>query len=168
VAGVCYSAQTLLGLWQPQQEQFQSLSDYWIELFFIAALLGTLGGLLTLRSRHVGKMSRLFTVGLAVAAAGVGGLVISAVATLLLGQNALGLLFVTGLLTTIVGNLLLGSAIIRSKLLPAWLGLLLVISWPLSMALADFGGLLVGSVWLAIAGQLQGPGADKNCQACPH
>lgn len=155
VAGVGYCAQALLGLWQPQQEQFQALSDYWIELCFIAALLGTLGGLMMLRSRQVDKMSKLLTVGLAVAAAGVSGLLVSAVATLLLGQNALGLLFVIGLLATIVGNLLLGSAIIHSKLLPVWLGLLFIISWPLSMVLANFGGgLLIGLVWLIIARQL--------------
>lgn len=151
-AGSFYIAQTLLGLWQPQQETFQSLSDYWIELFFVAALLCTLGGLVTIRHSHVGKAGKLFTVGLAIAVAGVSGLLISAAATLLLGQNALGLLFVIGLLATLLGNLLLGIAIVRAKVWPIWLGLLLILSWPLSVALAGLGGgLLVGLLWLAIA-----------------
>lgn len=154
-AGSFYIAQALLGLWRPQQEIFQSLSDYWIECFFVAALLSTLGGLRTIRCRHLGKLSMLFTAGLAVAAAGISGILVSAVVTLLHGQNSLGLLFMVGLLATLIGNALLGIAIVRANVLPTWLGLLLIIGWPLSIALADFGGgMIVGLVWLAIAGQL--------------
>ena len=153
-AGTLYAIQTIIGLASPQAETFAGVSDYALEAVFVAALLLTLPALLTVFQYGIGT-GRLGLAGCYTAAGGTALMLISAAATLVGGANALGLLFVLGLLAAALGQLLLGAAVARAKLLPAWAGLGLALALPVSVLLASYGGgMFVAAAWMIIGGAL--------------
>ena len=153
-AGALYAVQTIIGLACPQAETFVNVSDYLLEAVFVAALLLTLPALLA-AYRYGAGPGRLGRAGCYTAAGGTGLMLISAAATLASGANALGLLFVLGLLAAMVGQLLLGAAIVGAKLLPVWAGGALALALPASALLASYGGgMLMALAWAAIGAAL--------------
>jgi hypothetical protein len=163
LAGVAYMIQTLIGLVSPQAEVFTGVADYLLEAVFIVALLLTILGLVGLRSYQTSREGRSGTVGFWLAILGTFSLLASALATLIAGGTALGLLFFLGLGCAVVGQALLGLAIVRGKGLPRWSGIALTLGLPLSAALAGYGGgMILGLTWLAIGYMLVRPGNTRQ------
>lgn len=107
-----------------------STSAYLIEAVHAVAEASMLGVLFGLRARQASRSGWL---GLAGFIAAFLGTALMLVATLLVlifldavGEAVLTGLFAGGVLTTIVGFVLLGIATVRAKVLPGWYGLLLI------------------------------------------
>lgn len=117
----------------------------------LLVLLGLVG--LTLMARHSGRSPKLMNIGLACAA--VGFLVLLAAVLIqaaFFGGNFSGMpyLVVVGMVTLIIGFVLIGIFILRSGVLPRWLGVLLVASSVLLLAANE----QTSAVLLAIPFQL--------------
>lgn len=152
LAGALYIVQAIMDQVWPQAEFFATFSDYLMEIVFIAALAATLAGLAALHLRRGMPSSRAETLGFRMAAVGVSGTLVSACATLLVGHDALGPIFLLGLLGTFVGQIIFGIALVRLRRLPGWLGAALILGLPVSVALDAFGGgVLLGLTWLALS-----------------
>jgi len=152
LAGTLYIIQAIMGQLWPQAEVFATLSDYVMEIIFVGALASTLAGLVALRSTHAGRPTHIETAGFGMAAMGTSGMLASASTTFIVGYDALGLIFVLGLLSTFVGQAIFGIALVRLRHLPWWAGAALIFGLPLSVALDSYGGgALLGFSWLALS-----------------
>jgi hypothetical protein len=150
VAGLGYIVQAILGLIRPQTEVFSSTSDYILEVVFIIALICTLIALIGLRGFLGNRAGTVGTLGFWLTPAGTILMTISAMATLLAGQNSLGLAFLGGMLLAIVGYPLLGVAFLRTETFPRLYAAALIAAFPLSVFLSTRGGgVLFGLAWLA-------------------
>ena len=131
-----------------------TFSYYLVEVIFSLACIGMLGGLVGLHIVQARGLGRLGTVGFNLAFTGTALIVISTVTTLLLGRAVLGILFVVGMLGTLVGFALLGGATLRARVLPQWCGIVLLVSvlgFPVYFVFDVYGGGIVfGVIWLAL------------------
>jgi hypothetical protein len=151
LAGLLYITQAVVSLVRPQAEIFTSGSDYLIEALFVAALLLTPVGLAGLYQCQGGRSGRLGRVGFLAASFGATAMAVSATVTLAAGYNALGLLFVLGLLTTLTGQIAFGIAVVRAKTLRRWCGAALIAGLVVSLLLAEYGGgVVLGCAWVAL------------------
>jgi hypothetical protein len=151
VAGVGYFVQAVMGLIKPQTEVFSGTSDYVLEVVFIIALLATIFALMGVHTFAQARYGKAGTAGFWLALAGTFLILVSAAATLAAGQNSLGILFFIGLFFSFLGYVLLGVSTLRSKVLPTWAGLALVLGFPLSVLLnTSGGGILYGLAWLGV------------------
>jgi hypothetical protein len=152
VAGVMYALTALLSLLvAPQERVFDSFSDYLIEVIFVVGLAGTLVAITGLHTLHSGRYGLPGAVGSLTTFIGYGLLLVAAVVTTLLGREALDAVFPIGVLAILIGSVLLGTMILRTRLLPWWCGVLLIIGLPLSVPLdvitGGGGGLALAVVW---------------------
>jgi hypothetical protein len=109
-------------------------------------------GLHTIAQGRYGKAGKT---GFWLALAGTFLILVSATATLAAEQNSLGILFLIGLFLSFLGYVLLGISALRSKILPTWAGLALILGFPLSVLLNTFGGgILYGLAWLGVGNYL--------------
>ena len=151
VAGLGYFVQAVMGLIRPQTEVFSGTADYVLEAIFIIALMATIIGLLGLHSFAQTRYDRAGTIGFWLAVIGTGLMTISAIVTLIAGQNSLGFAFLGGVLLALIGYVVLGIMTLREKVLPNWAGVLLILGFPLSVFLSAFGGgILFGLAWLGL------------------
>ena len=149
VAGLGYLIQAIMGLIKPQTEIFSGTADYVLEAVFVVALLATIIGLLGFHSFAKSRYGKAGTVGSWLAIAGSGLMTISAIVTLFAGQNSLGPAFLGGMLLALIGYIILGSATLRTKVLPILGGAALILGFPLSVFLSSLGGgILFGLTWL--------------------
>ena len=82
---------------------------------------------------------------------GTAGLLVSASVTLAVGHNALGPLFLLGLLAALVGQVAFGAALVRHAALSCWGGVALILGLPASVLLSGFGGgVVLGLSWLVL------------------
>lgn len=150
-AGILYAAQSIVNLVAPQRPVFNSLTDYSIEILFAAALAGTLGAIAGLHVAQRDSYGRLGALGSLTAFIGHALLLASATATALTGGNVLETAFFAGFLAAVVGLILLGAATLRAGALPRWCGVLLIVGFPMSVALEAYGGAIVlGAVWVLV------------------
>jgi hypothetical protein len=151
VAGIGYLVQAVMGLSKPQAEVFSGTSDYVLEVVFIIALLANIFALMGLHTFAQTRYGKSGATGFWLALAGTFLILVSASATLAAGQNFLGILFLIGLFLSFLGYVLLGVSTLRSKVLPTWAGLALLLGFPLSVLLNTFGGgILYGLAWLGV------------------
>jgi hypothetical protein len=151
VAGSGYLVQALMGLIKPQTEVFSGTSDYILEVVFVIALIATIFALMGLHSFMENRYGKTGALGYWLTLTGTALMGISAVATLLAGQNSLGLFFLGGLLLALIGYAVLGIMILRAKAFPLPGGLALIFGFPLSMFLNTVGGgILFGLAWLLV------------------
>jgi hypothetical protein len=150
-AGLGYVLQAVMGLIKPQTEVFSGTSDYVLEIVFIIALLATLFALMGLHTFAQARYGRAGMTGFWLTLAGTFLILVSAAATLAAAQNSLGIAFLIGLFLSFAGYVLLGIAALRSKAMPLWSGLALIVGFPLSVLLNAFGGgILYGLAWLGV------------------
>ena len=134
-----------------------SISDYLIEGAHAVAEAGMLGALLGLRARQTPRYGWLGTVGFALAFLGSALLcaitVIAMITKDALGEAVLGSIFISGVLGWLVGFPLLGIATLRARVVPRWVGVLLIAYFPLFAYLLSsygWGGIALGLLWLAL------------------
>jgi hypothetical protein len=151
VAGLGYLVQAIMGLIKPQTEVFSGTSDYILEVVFIIALVATVFALMGLHSFLKDRYGKAGTVGFWLALTGTVLMCLSAIATLLAGQNSLGIAFLGGMLLALIGYVVLGITVLRVKTLPLLGGLALITGFPLSVLLSALGGgILFGLTWLIV------------------
>ncbi len=134
-----------------------SISDYLIEGAHAVAEAGMLGALIGLRARQGPWYGWLGTVGFAVAFLGTALLcaitVIAIISGDALGEAVLGTIFISGVLGWLVGFPLLGIATLQARVMPRWVGVLLIAYFPLFVLLLSsygWGGIALGLLWLAL------------------
>lgn len=125
------------------------------EASYLAALAGTLGGVIGLHARQRTSYGLLGAAGFFGAFTGTSlllvGLTVSFVSGSLSGLTFLDPILGVGLWGSLLGYLLMGIATLRLRVLPQWCGALLIFSVPIAIALGDFGGAAVlGLLWLAV------------------
>jgi hypothetical protein len=121
--------------------------DYAIELAFAAALAAGAAACWALRLRGVRRAW-------GAAAAGHGVLAVAAAATFARGQDALGPLFLLGLLVLTGGLLAATVADARGRVAPRGAGLALLVGWVASLAAGTT--LVSGAGWLVVAALVAG------------
>jgi hypothetical protein len=134
-----------------------SLSDYLIEGAHAVAEAGMVGALLGLRARQGPAYGRLGMVGFVLALLGSALLCVITVTAIIsgdaLGEAVLGTIFISGVLGWLVGFPLLGIATLRARVLPRWVGVLLLAYFPLFAFLLGsygWGGIALGLLWVAL------------------
>jgi hypothetical protein len=135
------------------------------EALYVVALVGMLGGIVGLHARQTGGYGRLGKTGFFSAFVGTAlllmGFVLAFVNRILVRIQLEGEAFSElafpdwvlglGLLGALVGFALLGVATLRLGMLPRWTGPLLIVCFPLAIALGnDGGGVVLGMAWLAL------------------
>jgi hypothetical protein len=154
VAGLGYIVQAIMGWIRPQTEIFSSTSDYILEVVFIVALLATIVALIGLHAFSRNRYGKAGMAGFWLTVIGTGLMAVSAVATLFAGQNSLGLFFICGMVLAMVGYITLGIMMMRTKFLPLWIGLALLIGFPVDVSISSLSGLssgiLFGLAWLGV------------------
>jgi drug/metabolite transporter (DMT)-like permease len=151
VAGLFYCSTTIVDLVYPQTPVFTRPTDYLIEGLFVVALLFTLIAYVGIHVLHQGRVNRFETLSFAAVMSGTVGIAIAATATLLVGREVLGPVFLLAVLAALVGSICFGIAIIRGNILPRLVGIAVMLALPLSFVLeAVGGGILLGLVWLLI------------------
>lgn len=148
IAGVLYATQAIIGLIKPQGDVFISTTDYLIEIAFIGALVLTLLALIGIRQAAAGVFG---LISFLVLFLGTACLMVSASASLAAGRNVLDFLFMPGVGLSALGSILMGSALIRSKIAPLWSGIALIAGFPLSLFLDELGGgAILGVAWVVV------------------
>ena len=143
----------LIFLAMPQRVSFNSFSDYLHQIVLLVAYAGTLlaiVGLHALQSEsssygHVGATGSLITfVGYAI-------VFVVVIVSILEGGASLLTVCLAGAAAVLIGSILLGAMTIRTRILPWWCGVLLIIAFPLgdlSNAVLEGGeGILLGMLW---------------------
>ena len=156
LAGVFWVVSGVISLAIPGQgtEDPGSFVYALVETLFCLALLGMIGGLVGLHTRQAPRYGWLGTIGVVMAAIGLILMLVSTLATLLLGREVLNVVFVPGMVGALVGVALVGIATLQAHVLPRWYGVLLlasIIGFPMYFIMGDVGGGIVqGLIWLAL------------------
>src|SRR5918992_942975 len=134
-----------------------SLSDYLIEGAHAVAEAGMVGALLGLRARQAPAYGRLGMAGFVLSLLGSVLLCVITVTAIIsgdaLGEAVLGTIFISGVLGWLLGFPLLGVATFRARVLPRWVGVLLIAYFPLFGFLLSsygWGGIALGLLWVAL------------------
>lgn len=148
LGGVAYAVEGAVVVRAPQPEHNWHASGYAVEAAFIVALLATVPLLPLL----AGKGSRLGRIGAGVAQLGCTAMLVSAIASVAVGESVLGPGFFLGVLAAIAGLAVMTVASVRRRLDAWWTAPATLAGLVLSMALGDHGGgLLFGLAWIAIS-----------------
>ena len=168
IGGVLYVLTSIMSLFTPQEEVFDSFTDYLIEVLFVLALVGTLVAIAGLHVLQRERYGRLGVAGSLTAFVGHALLLVVAATTTLAGREALGIVFLLGSLVALVGLVLLGATTLRARVLPWWCGVLLIIGLPLTVFLdivtGGAGGILLGVVWALVGYALLATGSGAPAQ----
>ena len=166
IGGVLYVLTGIMSLLAPQEEVFDSFTDYFIEVLFILALVGTLMAIAGVHVLQRGRYGRLGAAGSLTAFVGHALLLVAAAATTIAGREALDMVFFLGSLAALVGLVLLGATTLRARVLPWWCGVLLIVGLPLSVVLdvtaRGSGGILLGMVWALVGYALLATGGASD------
>ncbi|HVU76417.1 MAG TPA: hypothetical protein VHC67_02455 [Gaiellaceae bacterium] len=136
VAAAGYCIEGAVVVRAPQPEHGWHASGYVVEVAFALALAASIPLAALLRARLAG--------------AGFAAMLVSALASIVAGGDALGPLFLAGVLASIAGLALLAVSAVRHRAESRWLGPVLVAGFVVSIALGDHGGgIVLGAVWAA-------------------
>src|SRR5918993_261188 len=153
VAALTYVAAGTLILISPLQRVFGSVSEHSIEIILVVAFAVTLVAIACLhglQSPRYGRLgaaaSSMTFIGYALIA------VVGAVSILLVGGEALSAVRLVGALAILIGSVLLGAMTVRTRVLPWWCGVLLIVGFPLGGVLDEnvargSEGIVFGIVW---------------------
>lgn len=153
VAGASWLVFTFAqGLLPEQAQPFEQTSDYVLEALFTVALLAGAAAAFALRPLGAVAARSRFA-GIAVHGYGIGqGLVgLAAAHTLGLGRDALGPVFLAGLLMVVVCGVLTAVATVRHGALPKSVAVAFGAALPLSMVVGTWGPLALAALWLGVA-----------------
>lgn len=158
VGGLCWIAIAVLNVALGSNDDvrlvLEGAGDYVLFAVFAAALALTIPGLLALHAHQRGADGRLGRIGTIVAALGAGAQ--CGVICTILVEGGDGPWFDTAaplaILTWIVGSVVLGVAVRRAGLMPAWVGIALPIVTLLAIAGSPYGTSVLIGVFLIVVG----------------
>jgi hypothetical protein len=136
-----------------QRGIFDSFSDYLIEVILVVTFVGTLVTIVGLHVLHTGsgRYGRLGAASALITFLGYALIIVVTAASALAGGQVLHYVRVTGGLAVLIGLVLLGVMILRTRLLPWWCGVLLIVGFPvgdfLDNVAAGSEALVFGIVW---------------------
>lgn len=152
--GAVYVLGGIIVLAAPQKDPFVSFSDYLLEGLNILSILGVLAGIAGLHALQRERRERYGWFGAASSLIAFIGFALQLVASVIFifagGGVPVGRVVVlTGALTTLVGVVLLGAAILRRRALPLWYGVLFIVGNLLGLITFEQqgGAILLGIVW---------------------
>jgi hypothetical protein len=153
VAAVMFVLTTILTQLAPPQRVYDSFSDYLYQVVALVAYAGAMGAILGLHAlqSQSGRYERLGDMGSFLAFIGYAIIfVITAISALQGGQALLSVRLIGGV-AVLIGSILLGIMTIRTRIVPWWCGVLLIVAFPLgdlSNAIVSGGeGILLGILW---------------------
>jgi hypothetical protein len=132
---------------------FNSFSDYLLQIILLVAYAGTLLTIVGLHalhreSRHYGWLG---TAGSLVTFIGYAIVFVVVIISILEGGASLLSFRLAGAAAVLIGSILLGAMTIRTRILPWWCGVLLIIAFPLgdlsNAILEGSEGILLGLLW---------------------
>jgi hypothetical protein len=142
----------LLLLATPQTVSFNSFSDYLLQIVLLVSYGGTLVALLGLHAlqSESGRYGRLGAAGSLITFIGYAIVFVVVTISILEGGASLLTVRLAGA-AVLIGSILLGAMIIRTRILPWWCGVLLIIAFPLgdlsNAILRGSEGILLGILW---------------------
>jgi len=152
-AGTAFVLEALVELAHPQAQPLTSVADYAIEALFAIGLILSAVAWRGIRASGAVDARRGRT-GAAIAAGGNAALALSATATLATGADALGPVFMLGLLASLAGGITVATAADGHA---RALGGALTVGLIASMAIGTGGAAVLGLAWIAVATLLRGP-----------
>jgi hypothetical protein len=152
-AAVLFVVSFIINQFAPVQRVYDSSSDYLHQVVVLVAYAGVLVAILGLhalqspsrRYGRLGAVSSLLTfIGYAIVFA------VSAISTLQGGQTLLTVRLAGGV-AALVGSILLGAMTIRTRVVPWWCGVLLIVAFPLgdfsNAVVRNSEAILMGLLW---------------------
>jgi hypothetical protein len=155
--GATFVLEALVELLHPQAQPFTSPADYAIEALFALGL--ALAAVTWWSLRSSGAVEGRGRIGAAIAAGGHAALALCATATVVNGADALGPVFMLGLLAALGGSITVASSASSRAL-----GSALAVGLIASMAIGTGGAAILGLAWIA-AGTLLRPPAPTLANA---
>ena len=131
VAAVIYLLAGILILTASPQRGFDSFSYYLSEIVLVVAFAATLVVIAGLHCSQRGRYGRSGAVGSLIAFIGYALIALVTIVSVLVGGEALSAVRLLAALAILIGSALLGAMTIRTRVLPWWSGVLLVIGFPL-------------------------------------
>lgn len=148
VAGVAFAVEGAIVVRAPQGDSHWHASGYVVEAAFVVALAAALPMLTALRR----SSTRLSGIALWGARGGFAAMLVAALPSLVLGRDALGPVFLLGVVLSLGSLLALAVSAGRSRLPAWWVAPLAFLGLAVGIALGDQGGgVVMGVAWLAIA-----------------
>ena len=137
----------------PQRVSFDSFGDYLLQIVLLVAFAGTMVAIVGLHALHSqsGRYGRLGAVGSLITFIGYAIVFVVVTVGILTGGASLLTVRLAGAAAVTIGSILLGAMIIRTRILPWWCGVLLIIAFPLgdlsNEVLEGSEGILLGVLW---------------------
>jgi hypothetical protein len=152
-AGMWVLSAILIFLATPQRVSFNSFSDYLLQIILLVAYVGTMVAIVGLHyvQSESGRYGRLGAAGSLIAFIGYAIVFVVVTVSILQGGAALLSVRQVGAAAVLIGSILLGAITIRTRILPWWCGVLLIIAYPLgdlsNEVLRGSEGILLGILW---------------------
>jgi hypothetical protein len=137
----------------PQSVSFNSFSDYLLQIILLVAYAGTMVAIAGLHALHSEseRYGRLGAAGSLITCVGYAIVFVVVIVSILEGGASLLTFRLAGGTAVLIGSILLGAMVIRTRILPWWCGVLLIIAFPLgdlSNAVLEGGeGIVLGMLW---------------------
>lgn len=158
LAAAGYAVEGAIVVRAPQPDHGWHASGYAVEAAFVLALVASVP-LVGLLGQTAGRLS---SAAVWITRSGFGAMLVSAVASLAVGGDELGPLFLLGVLASIVGLLALSASAVRRRRGCWWSAPIVAAGLVLSIALGDHGGgILLGIAWAATGLAFRDDGIDK-------
>jgi hypothetical protein len=166
VAAALFVVSAIVEQLSPLRRIYDSAASYLYLGVVVAAYIAVIISVLGIHALHSGRprYGRLGTTGTVLTIAGYLIMIVVRMISMAAGQESLGNVRLGGGLAALIGSVLLGVIILRTRMLPWWCGVLLIVAFPLGdVANAIFGAaenlllaLLWGSVGVALLARREG------------
>lgn len=161
-AGVAWVALSLLSILTPEPARF-------LDILFVVPYALSLGGVLGLHAVHLDHASRLERIGAWSSVIGMAVTLVGQVGIITDTDLLTRLVLPAGVVIWLLGLVLFGIAMVRARVLPAWVGIAIALSQPLAVlaglvlspisplsSTGDYSGAIGhGLVWLALGSALR-------------
>jgi hypothetical protein len=178
VAAALFIVSAILEQLSPLQRIYDSVASYLYLGVVVAAYIAVIIAVLGIHALHSGRprYGRLGTTGTVLTIAGYLIMIVVRMISMVAGRESLGNVRIGAGLAVLIGSVLLGVIILRSRILPWWCGVLLIVAFPLGdVANGIFRAaenlllaLLWGSVGVALLARREGvaePAVTQPAQA---
>jgi hypothetical protein len=156
VAAALFVVSAIVEQLSPLRRIYDSAASYLYLGVVVAAYIAVIISVLGIHALHSGRprYGRLGTTGTVLTIAGYLIMIVVRMISMAAGQESLGNVRLGGGLAVLIGSVLLGVIILRTRMLPWWCGVLLIVAFPLGdVANAIFGAaenLLLALLWESV------------------